>query len=820
VTRRVIVVVVLGFALRLVVAPWTAAVVDDAVWYRAAANGMHGVGIYERLQFSYPPVWGYLLQGIGWLMLHAGFDPGSLATNDQRLVPAIVATNAFSTTVTTPLFALVYKLVLISFDFMTACLLRSAATRLRAADGGQRAAERAGRLAFMGWWLNPFVIIEVAGHGALDVIVAFSIVLTLVLLLSGRNAWAGAALAFGVLTKVSPIFIAPAAVAFIVVTASPDIRSRLRRIAAFFAGGAIATTALLVPVMLSGQLSAAINASLSRVGTGSVVGGVSVFGLKNLRFLSWITDAVNNHRAAVGLFTSALQIGAACAAAAWVLLSRRGDPVFRLVAATTLVLVCVVMTSPLSNPQYILWLLPGLVLLASVWAVGAWQSAVISVSAAMLDLALLGPLAFVVPAAVATGIPSVTTVSRSIVLWQNLRAPLWATTGRGSILVLCALLILGSLVGLAVAVLRHRGSKPASARPRPDFPRHPLEIWPVANLKRLTLAVIVLTLGAAFLSYPSRPAAPRLTVTRDRTGIRVAAQGGVDRATERLKLVAIPVEDIRPKNIAVYMDDAYPVRGTDQRTAKGIFDHLDAELRLQRYQGRVSLIDANAFARALRDVRSAPRTIIVAMTGVFPAAVFSISTNLVTRWVAAGGTLVWGGTPVGAWSAPPRGSTIRGDISAGPHGVEQLLGPGFVGAPPNLRRYATRRTPTAQALELGYQYTGVSLLDTGRRAHRKMVGWAASGRSSISLVPRGRGNFVLFEGPIFFEEVVVRDLSRLILAGRLSATGPIRWRDVDPSAVARPAGYSWKIPMAPGPVIVALLDPSTEGVVFSRLGVH
>ena len=216
-------------------------------------------------------------------------------------------------------------------------------------------------------------------------------------------------LSFGVLTKISPIFIGPAALAFIVVTSTPDIRTRIRRSAAFLAGGAIATAVLLIPVMLSGQLRAAMNASLSRVGTGSVVGGVSVFGLKNLRFLSWITDAVNNHRALVGLGTSALQFGAACAAALWVVRGRRVDPAFRLVASTTLVLVWVVLASPLSNPQYLLWLLPGLVLLASVWAVGTWQTAMICTSAAMYDLALLGPLAFVVPAAVALGVPNVTT---------------------------------------------------------------------------------------------------------------------------------------------------------------------------------------------------------------------------------------------------------------------------------------------------------------------------------------------------------------------------------------------------------------------------
>ena len=86
------------------------------------------------------------------------------------------------------------------------------------------------------------------------------------------------------------------------------------------------------------------------------------------------------------------------------------------------------------------------------------------------------------------------------------------------------------------------------------------------------------------------------------------------------------------------------------------------------------------------------------MTGMFPAEVLSTTTDLVSRWVAAGGTLVWGGTPIGAWSAPPRSNTRRrpGDISIGPPGVERLLGPGFVGAPPNLRRYASRRTATAR----------------------------------------------------------------------------------------------------------------------------
>ena len=110
------------------------------------------------------------------------------------------------------------------------------------------------------------------------------------------------------------------------------------------------------------------------------------------------------------------------------------------------------------------------------------------------------------------------------------------------------------------------------------------------------------------------------------------------------------------------------------------------------------------------------------------------------------------------------------------------------------------------------------MLDTGVRAHRKMIGWTSSGRSSISVVRRGRGSFVLFEGPIFYEEIVVRDLSRLILAGALSATGPFLWRDVKPSAVARRSGFAWDFSVGSGPVVVSLLDPAPDGVVFTRSG--
>ena len=37
-----------------------------------------------------------------------------------------------------------------------------------------------------------------------------------------------------------------------------------------------------------------------------------------------------------------------------------------------------------------------------------------------------------------------------------------------------------------------------------------------------------------------------------------------------------------------------------------------------------------------------------------------------------------------------------------------------------------------------------------------------------------------------------------------------------PQRLLAAAGFTWRIPMGKGPVIVALLDPSAEGAVFTR----
>src|SRR6185503_1659707 len=123
--------------------------------------------------------------------------------------------------------------------------------------------------------------------------------------------------------------------------------------------------------------------------------------------------------------------------------------------------------------------------------------------------------------------------------------------------------------------------------------------------------------------------------------------------------------------------------------------------------GRVTTVDASELVRLLHDVAAARRTTLVMMAGVFPAAVFSTTTDLVGPWMRAGGRLIWGGPAPGLWSAQPHRALIRGpgSDSAGQRGVTRLLGAGFLAGPPDPRRFAEAPTPYSSALALSYQET-------------------------------------------------------------------------------------------------------------------
>ncbi len=122
-------------------------------------------------------------------------------------------------------------------------------------------------------------------------------------------------------------------------------------------------------------------------------------------------------------------------------------------------------------------------------------------------------------------------------------------------------------------------------------------------------------------------------------------------------VVAIPVQS-EPQDLPVYLffDSRYISVGTDWVLVSRLWEHLEIELQLRGYSGKVTLVDD----KGLEDVfLSKERAVVALAYGSFPSNVFSWERNLVTPWLHAGGTLIWFGWEMGYYAVDQNQEEFR-----------------------------------------------------------------------------------------------------------------------------------------------------------------
>ncbi|HEV2361200.1 MAG TPA: glycosyltransferase 87 family protein, partial [Acidimicrobiales bacterium] len=391
-----------GVVIRLALAPFTSWTLDDGVWYRAASSGAYHIGLYSRPGFSYPPVWGHVLQALGLLLAHVGL-PASAMTRHSASLSALSANGIVDASITSPAFNLAFKSILFAFDLGTALIVRRIAADLGSGD-------RKTRIAFATVFLNPLLIWESAVMGAFDVVVAFSIVAAVYFVLQRSELLAGAALVVGVLTKVTPAVTLPAivvAAAIRVANDDHDDRSRsvgavARSLGLMAAGGACAGLVLLGPELAHGGLRSMIDDVFARGGGAGAVSGLSIENLTVLRPLSSL------HQTLVQDIGTLRRVGELVVAAAitWsvvVVVRRRRDGA-ALLDACVIAVTALLLVAPISQPQYIVWLIPLLVASRAVGGGHRWEIYGLSAASIAFLTSFLGPFAFFTPLALFTGL--------------------------------------------------------------------------------------------------------------------------------------------------------------------------------------------------------------------------------------------------------------------------------------------------------------------------------------------------------------------------------------------------------------------------------
>ena len=391
---------VLGLVVRLLLAPFTSWTGDMAFTYWTVLDMVAGRSPYASMNYAYPPGWAYTLAA-PFLTLARFVPPEAFGRFVPSLVPVGVAANMVIPVVTSPLFNVVAKAPLIVGDLAAGLVIFEVVRGIR----DVRTAKRA----FALWFLNPLVILVGSVNGQFDVLASLFLLAGAYFLGRRSYAYAGASLAVSVAYKVFAAYLLPAYVVLIVFRPRREPAGSWREWPELrFAAGLGAAAAALLALF---PWDTGLAALLRRVSVPSF-GGFTI-----------VTFLPPDLRGGplVSTVLPLLALAAITLLAAYVVRARadEGPRTRDTMAFHAVAVVIVLATQPLVQPQYLLWLLPYVVVLG-VSERGGWRRvALLSAVGMVYFAALAGPLAFFYPAAVWSGLGSTDAINASILTYWS-----------------------------------------------------------------------------------------------------------------------------------------------------------------------------------------------------------------------------------------------------------------------------------------------------------------------------------------------------------------------------------------------------------------
>lgn len=803
----------LAVAIRLALAPYTFQS-DIATWYNSVIYMLTGLDPYEGIGYAYTPLWLYLLAPI-FTPLSLIADPAGYATEVRGLDSLVNFLGYDFSPVTAPLFTLMLKLPMVVGDTLMGLLLYRVVSLV--------AGESKGRLALVLWLFNPAVIFHGAIHGQFDVWPALFTFIAFWCLLQRRYWLAGLALSMGFWLKVYPAMFGPLYLAIIaaqtVAAASGVTLGRrawwiglnwLKLAAGFFIPFAL----FLGPLIGTRFLEAAFGIRFTREGVALHFGDVRTVGgglnFWALRDQPPIGGFIVDHAEKIGSLTDLAQLAGILAIAVAAGLMYRRNPSGTILYAHSATLAVLLLTARVVNPQYILWILPFLIAMFTIWERYRELAgiALISLSSLLFGFFLLDTVqGFFLPLAIwnpMAGLSLNSIYNDLLDLPRASKAPLVAIGVAATVALLqvfsCLPRRLPQPFPMPVAAetdppdLSDDNSIPnedAISRLRRMFraPRKsPATV--TSSLSRLLISLVVVFVVGQLVYYGNsifwRKASAevegsvllaRENVSRMTVWYRAAAgsfplQG---------RVVAAPLTDerIRQPDIYVYLDESYPALGTGWENVRGLYRHINAQLGMRGYRGTIRLMDARGLAQLLN---SDPHAVLVMGSTVIPDTVVDDKGTLgpLRRWLEQGGTLVWAGHALGYWvghAGDPPGREAMGE-----KGWQTLIGPKPY-VQENIRGFEAigdRASPLAQTLDIQFKmaWIGASLKDLVSMGGQPL-GWLRPSRtgtgnvfSSVAHMPIGQGHVVMFGWNLgIAEPEIARDIAKIILSGYLVTDG-------------------------------------------------
>jgi hypothetical protein len=753
--RRILLV---GFALRFLLAPLTAWGLDTTFFAFSDTNLLFAGSAYRADTFYNPPL-GPIVELPGVALLAVLVPAHQLIQFVPGLVPVATTTGMFAPYLPSPLFLLAMKTPLLLADGAVALLLY----RLVRQDGSQRWAT----LAAAGWFLNPLVFWASAVHGEVDTLAALGVLGVLYAWRHGHPLAGGIALGLGAAAKVYPLLFLPVAV--LLFAGRLGSEGARRRVLLFVAGFGIAVLPFLVDLAGLAQIVAHQSGNNN-------FGGLSVLIVLNTGLEPWavgLPPVVNSLAALVFVVT----LPATVALAAWLVVRRpdrfgRQQPnsLGRVAMVGTAILGASLLAILSPQAENLIALIPLLFLAVPVLGRSAkYAAAAVSAFGWAQYLSLLGPLAFFYPLAQLLGPTAISALNAETIGYGTSvglfsQVSMWVALGiLGGIAIL---LTWGRIVGWMVVESRTPLSHSELARvtvPRDrqldGSHRRWIPSGPAVRTGFTTSVLALLTValvGATGVLSTSRATAPlyEATVVAVGSGLTsstasVTIQVGAVAMDAHVGL--IPGSRWPAGPIDFFADPAYPSPYATYTQVRALAERVAVSLGASGAGRAVSIVDSAGLSAEL--ATTGPATVVV-IGGLLPDTVLRGAASPLERWILAGGSLVWAGGPLGFTEGHP---LPNGTFYWDPLLWEaQLDLVGFPLSDPGNGGPLSASTPSSIAATLGLAYNGTpSGANVTQVSHYggTILGWTTgpgpqgeSARASLVSIPVGAGRVLFFGG--------------------------------------------------------------------------
>lgn len=583
-----------GLALRLILAPFTCHPYDVTVLYGITNDLLAGLNVYATNSFSYPPLWSYIeYPALRFASFFVSPQVFGLRLDSMNLMESW----KLPPVVTSPLFNIISKLPLIVADVLIGIIIYDVVRKLKD--------EESAKLSFFLWFFNPLVVTIDSIHGQFDVLPALMTVLALCLFCRRRYFACGIAIGIGSLFKIYPVFLAPLylfSIASFETDKSLNVSNNISKILTgclrFVAGMMVTFLIFLLPLVNSNL----VHDVFSRTSIIPTIGGLTLFNVAYCPGFEWLLPFISANATLVSMSLVILSFFMTIFISV-VSFFRRSDFLRTMVLGHIAILLTTYLTSTTVNPQYMLWILPFLVLSYGLYRYNLIKLNVLSVSSLVFLMGLSGPLFFIYPLATHVRLVNVDTINTNVYFFEHIGG--WALLLVPGILgaitlLICLMTTLRSLLKReresGILDSPHKERTENNGRSTAKF-----NLRMVNPLKILALVVTVLLIGQ-ILAFAQPLVAQSPVFHVDSFSI---LEGGYVKADYQMKsggypmsmqVFATPVTYIpngtSDKEVLIFYDKEYPSSLVGEAGWVGLLDHIPIELELGGYNGSIKIVGA------------------------------------------------------------------------------------------------------------------------------------------------------------------------------------------------------------------------------------